>query len=112
MQQWEYQTEFVWADVEKKGWEEYSKRGWIFDPPKYSPYTLIPDLNFRGEGGSELVHMQPVADVGKKHDVLFTGTRPSWSNVYFCVWKRPKQEAIENEQEMRPEARPDAPRSG
>ena len=93
MQKWEYSTEFVRAHVDKTGWEKYrDDPSPDSKPPKYAPYTMIPELNERGEDGWELVHMQPVV-VGKRHDVGFPGNVNHWSHAYFCAWKRPKQEA-------------------
>jgi len=94
MQQWEYFTELVSANIKNKGWEEYRRDNVPdFKPGKCSPRTMIPHLNNVGEEGWELVHMQPIAGVGANDDVWFTGGSGSWSNAYFCAWKRPKQEA-------------------
>ena len=93
MQKWEYYTEFVWADDGKKDWkdyEQYHRPGW--KPLQYSAETLVPQLNMRGEEGWELVHTQPVAEVSEYGGVSF-GTHHNESIVYFCAWKRPKQEA-------------------
>jgi len=49
----------------------------------------MPELNKLGEEGWELVHMEPVAKVGNKGDVLI-GPNYRWSNIYFCVFKRRK----------------------
>ncbi len=91
MQKWEYITEFVWASAKDEEWEKYRQEIGISAAgvQKYSPITMIPELNFRGEGGWELVHMQPVV-VGKNHDIGFPGDVNHWSSIYFCAWKRPK----------------------
>jgi len=94
MEKWEYLTEFVFADIENEGVKAFLQErspNWK-NLPKYVPQTMIPHLNTLGERGWELVHMEPVAGVGKNNDVWFTGTNSSWSNVYFCVFKRRKQE--------------------
>jgi hypothetical protein len=91
MEQWEYFTEFVSADVEGPGVREYLAR-YLADwenPPKYIPQAMIPYLNTLGQQGWEMVHMQPVA-IGDNYDVM---TPPAditrrWSNTYFCAFKR------------------------
>ena len=103
MQKWEYLTEFFSAYFKNEGWEEYRQEHIPnFKQGKFSPETMIPRFNRMGEDGWELVHMQPVV-VGPDDDVVAGGSDSSSSNAYFCAWKRPKQEAIEDEQEMRPE---------
>lgn len=98
MEEWEYFTEFMYANIENAGAEEFLQRtfpNWK-NPPVYTPQTMIPHLNGMGKQGWELVHMEPVQIVGKKGDVGFgmggSGTT-HWSNVYFCVFKRRKQGA-------------------
>jgi hypothetical protein len=91
-EQWEYMTMFCYANINNEGTKEYIKQtfpNWK-DPPIFSPQTMVPDLNSWGTEGWELVHMEPVASVGKNGDVGFiTGEgRTSWSNIYFCVFKR------------------------
>lgn len=98
MQKWEYLTRFVWAN--ETNWkaresiefynQEHGASRSDFKPRKYSPQYMISILNNMGEQGWELLHMEPVGAVGNNHDVLFTGDARSWSNVYFCVFKRPK----------------------
>jgi len=92
MEQWEYWTEFVFANIESPGAAEFIRQGWPDrKPPKFTPETMIPHLNAFGEVGWELVHMQPVV-VGRNADVGFVhgGGAPGvqWSNAYFCVFKR------------------------
>jgi hypothetical protein len=89
VERWEYLTEFVWANIETKGIKEFLRQRWPDwkNPPKFTPETMIPQLNAWGEQGWELVHMEPVAGVGRNGDVSFTGDVGSWSNVYFCVFK-------------------------
>jgi hypothetical protein len=91
MEQWEYLTKFVTADIKNEGASDFLKRfrpNWK-NPPPYTPETLIPELDDLGTQGWELIHMEPVARVGKKGDVLFT-SGGDWSNSYFCVFKRRK----------------------
>lgn len=92
MTQWEYLTKFIRADKKKDGVREFIEQKWPeWDkPPRYSPEAMIPELNRLGEAGWELMHIEPVADVGRKGDVRFDGSGVTWSNVYFCVFKRPK----------------------
>lgn len=96
-ERWEYITQFVFADIEFPGVKDYFKEAFSpeYKPPKYSPEAMIPELNSWGAEGWELVHMEPVAGVGKNFDVKFvsggstTGIpTTTWSNVYFCVLKR------------------------
>lgn len=51
---------------------------------------MMPELDKLGEEGWELIHMEPVARVGGKGDILFPAG-PHWTNRYFCVFKRLKQ---------------------
>jgi hypothetical protein len=92
-EKWEYLTKFVWAHVENQGAEEYIQQTWPdLKPEKYSPETMIPELDSYGDRGWEVVHMEPVGAVGKNRDVGFVAgeVSPRWSNVYFCVFKRRK----------------------
>jgi len=92
-EKWEYLTQFVWASIENLGAREYFERTWPDrQPAQYSPETVIPELNYYGDQGWELVHMQPVGAAGKNRDVGFVAGQgmPIWSNVYFCVFKRRK----------------------
>ena len=92
--QWEYMTEFAWANIEHKGVAEYLANRWPnWKPSKFSPEAMIPHLNEWGKEGWELIHMEPIHSVGKNADVGFStgGGSPAvthWSNVYFCVFKR------------------------
>jgi hypothetical protein len=89
-EKWEYHTTFLYADAERQRAFLQQTRPDV-SPPKYSPEAMIPELNELGRDGWELVHMEPVAGVGKKEDVSFTrgyGTMTVWSNAYFCVFKR------------------------
>jgi hypothetical protein len=92
-EKWEYLTKFIWASIENEGAKEYVQQRWPgWQPAKYSPETMIPELNSYGNIGWELVHMQPVGAVGKNRDVGFVAGQgmPLWSNAYFCVFKRRK----------------------
>ncbi len=89
IEKWEYLTRFVEANAKKKEIKEYLKERWpdeMKKPRKYTPEAMIPELNKMGEEGWELVHMEPVVGVGGKGDVRMAGN--TWSNVYFCVFKR------------------------
>lgn len=93
MEQWEYLTTFVRANAKGKAAGEFLKRfrpEWKI-PPEYTPEAMMPELDTLGAQGWELIHMEPVAKTGRKGDVLFTGGGGStWSNTYFCVFKRRK----------------------
>jgi len=95
MDKWEYLTQFIWADIENKGAREYIQKTWPnWQPQRFSPQTTIPELNKLGEEGWELIHMEPVPEVGDNHDVGFDHRNnfTTWSNVYFCVFKRCKSQ--------------------
>lgn len=89
-EKWEYMTLFLEANAASKETKEYLKKTMpnVKRPPRYTPQAMMPDLNKYGDEGWELVHMEPVADVGKNGDVRFDSGR--WSNHYFCVFKRRK----------------------
>jgi len=90
-QKWEYWTGFIGANAEGAEIKKYLKEQWPnWNPSKYSPESMIPGLNKFGEEGWELVHMQPIAGVGKNMDVFFQTDIGSFSAWYFCVFKRPK----------------------
>jgi hypothetical protein len=92
-EKWEYLTRFLWAHIENERAQAYIQHTWPdWQPAKYSPETMIPELNDYGQKGWELVHMQPVGAVGKNGDVGFIAGEgiPRWSSVYFCVFKRRK----------------------
>lgn len=102
MAQWEYLTLFLEAKVHKEDAENLKKR---FDKkrlPKYTPESMIPELDQLGAAGWELVHMEPVPKVGGKGDILFHGA-PRWSNRYFCVFKRQKHIAAPASRPMSPQ---------
>jgi hypothetical protein len=87
-QRWEYQTQFLIADIEAKGVRDFLKQEWPdWEPGQCVPETTIPELNVLGERGWELVLMQPVV-IENSGSVLHVGRYPKISNVYFCVFKR------------------------
>jgi len=89
VEKWEYWTGFFRAEAESDAVKQYLKQRWPdWDPGKYAPQAMIPQLNEFGQNGWELVHMTPVADVGKNHDVKFVGDLTCWSHSYFCDFKR------------------------
>lgn len=89
MEKWEYQTRFFEARAKGRDVKSFIKEEFDKRPKRYSPEAMIPELNELGEEGWEIIHMEPVARVGGKEDVLFDdGYR--WSNTYFCVLKRRK----------------------
>jgi hypothetical protein len=92
MEKWEYFTTFIEASV-KKETKDYLKERFPDKKnlPKYTPESMMPELDKLGDEGWELVHMEPVAKVGGNGDILFEGA-PKWSNHYFCVFKRQKRQ--------------------
>lgn len=110
MIQWEYLTLFLEAKVHKGDDEMLSKRFNKKKLPKHTPERLIPELDQLGEAGWELVHMEPVAEVGNNGDVLFHGA-PRWSSNYFCVFKRPKPQPVPQQSATasRPHRMPEPP---
>ena len=90
-QEWEYLTTFIQADAAKEEHFLREYKDWKGDIPQHTPESLMPRLDFLGQEGWELVHMQPVF-AGQKQDVLIhdnSGAR-SWTSTYFCVFKRLK----------------------
>jgi len=87
MEQWEYLTCFLQAEVSSKEAREFIEERFKKRAKRYSPESLIPELNQLGASGWELIHMEPVQRVGKQDDVL-TGGSYVWSSSYFCVFKR------------------------
>ncbi len=92
MTQWEYLSTFIEANARSKENQEFLKRRFPDQKKfqRYSPESLMPELDKLGAQGWELVHMEPIAQVGGKGDVLFTGSVSQWSGTYFCVFKRLK----------------------
>jgi hypothetical protein len=95
-EQWEYTSVFVHAHIDNDGAREYIKERWPQwkGIQKYSPETIIPELDNFGREGWELVNMEPVI-VGGNHDIAFlsgVGAPAQWSNIYFCAFKRKKAE--------------------
>ena len=92
MAKWEYLTRFIKADAksaEAKAFLKQYRPNWK-NPPVYTPEAMMPELDSLGDQGWELVHMEPVARVGKKADILCQGAGSEWSSTYFCVFKRQK----------------------
>jgi len=92
MEQWEYLTLFVQAKATTKESRQFIQDNFDKKPKRFSPESMIPELNQLGDAGWELVHMEPVPRVGGKEDIQFD--RFSWSNNYFCVFKRRKNGAV------------------
>ncbi len=89
MEQWEYLTELLYANLESQGVKEFMQKSfpdWK-KPPKYTPETLIPRLDRLGRQGWELVHMQPIAVVDDDL-ILHPGEYGQKSCVYFAVFNR------------------------
>jgi hypothetical protein len=89
MQKWECLTVFVRANIDNPGAQELVGNMYRGNQtPIFAPESMVPDLNWWGEQGWELVHMQPVL-VGHNGDVLIS-SEGRYTNVYFCVLKRPR----------------------
>lgn len=55
---------------------------------KYSPYKLIPQLNYFGARGWELVSLEPV-QLGRNGDVRYADAASGvWTYTYLVVFKR------------------------
>lgn len=87
MEQWEYMTCFLTAEVNTKEDKQFIEERFKKRAKRHSPESMIPELNQLGAAGWELLHMEPVPKVGAKEDVLFGGGY-QWSSQYFCVFKR------------------------
>lgn len=93
MTQWEYLPIFLKAEARGKEMKAFlAEQDEVDKPRRFMPQAMIPELNRLGEDGWELIHMEPVAAVGRKGDVLMDGIGVRWSNTYFCVFKRVKPE--------------------
>jgi hypothetical protein len=92
MEQWEYLPTFIEANARDKETKAFLKENLPSSKrtKRYMPEAMMPQLNELGEQGWELIHMEPVAAVGNKGDILFENIGRRWSNVYFCVFKRRK----------------------
>lgn len=90
---WEYFTTVVEANAAKPEARSFLKARFPGRRrmPRFAPESLMLALDKFGQEGWELVHMEPVARVGGKGDILFPGSgAPRWSRAYFCVFKRPQ----------------------
>ena len=90
MERWEYLTEILNAAIENEGFPETLRYPELRmeNPPRNAVQSTIPRLNYLGDSGWELVHMEPVPGVGKNGDIHFPGAAYVYSNSYFCVFKR------------------------
>lgn len=86
MEKWEYLSTFLEANAKDKQAKQYIKDTFGKKAKRHSPESMIPELNKLGTEGWELIHMEPVPKVGGKENVQFDPY--SWSNTYFCVFKR------------------------
>lgn len=86
---WEYHLEYIRTSTNDPQTRDYlttyyPKR----DFPKYAAHAALKRLDELGTQGWELVHMEPV-DLGRNGDVRIGGEQVYWTNIYFCVFKRP-----------------------
>lgn len=110
MERWEYQTRFMEAKAKKREVRRFIKTSFGKRAKRYSPESLIPELNELGEEGWEVIHMEPVPRVGGKEDFRFFGD--NWSNVYFVVLKRRKPTSYVPVQTVSASATPPASANG
>lgn len=91
MEQWEYTTAIMYANVEDKGVRDYLKGRWpAWKPPKYAPEALIPRLNDYGKDGWELISIENVY-LGNNWDIAHPhGGSGNWaySSAYLVAFKR------------------------
>jgi len=99
MQKWEYATIILHADIDNKGVREFlqDRYGDTKNLPQYSVKALEFTLQKFGRKGWELMRIEPVQDVSKDGFIGSAHGGPSvpvrtWSNAYFCVFKRPVEE--------------------
>jgi hypothetical protein len=86
---WEYHMEYIRTSTSDQQTKDYlstyyPRRGF----PKYAAQAALKRLDELGQQGWELVHMEPV-DLGRNGDVRIGGEQVYWTNIYFCVFKRP-----------------------
>ena len=92
---WEYLTTVVEANATKRETRSFLKARFPgrHRMPRFAPESLMLELDKYGQEGWELVHMEPVARVGGKGDILFPASgAPRWTRSYFCVFKRLQRE--------------------
>ena len=86
-ERWEHHVELVTADsqYDLPYVQQFYPQG---RAPIYAIQSILPRLNYLGEQGWELVHMQPVR-MGSNGDVMMeSGGAREWTNVYLCAFKR------------------------
>ena|ERR1051326_394297 len=103
-ERWEYRIEILRSDSEpqmaflRQRWPQgikhpeslyYSFRGKAAPFPRYTPYTLQPQLDAFGEQGWELVTMQPVT-ISRNGDILIARNVQTWTPDYLCTFKKRK----------------------
>ncbi len=97
VEQWEYFSEMLSADTGIEPQRSFLKNRWpAWKPPIYAVQSLIPRMNALGQEGWELVHMEPIPQLGSNGDVGYPLSVPGhismagwvYSHAYFCVYKR------------------------
>jgi hypothetical protein len=104
VEKWEYYSDLICANIDSDGVRQFLSRrfpNWK-NPPKFTPATMMPELDRLGQEGWELVHIEPV-HCGKNDDIGFGNHGPTWSNWYFCVFKRQKLTAEQRSMRNAPE---------
>ena len=86
---WEHLVAYLVADARQQA--PFLQQMWPGRQfPKYAALSLMPQLDYYGQQGWELVSIQPV-DVGSNGDILIhAGQAISYSYTYLCVFKRQK----------------------
>ncbi len=89
---WEHLVVYLEADARQHA--AFLQQMWPGERfPKYAAQSLMPQLDYYGQQGWELVSIQPVIE-GSNGDILITdrteGLAGRWTNTYLCVFKRPK----------------------
>jgi hypothetical protein len=87
METWEYFTTTFVANAERLPLPAIDEIG-TGKQPKYSVFTLIPQLNDYGQRGWELVSIEPV-QVGNNGDLrTCDAASGQWTYTYFAAFKR------------------------
>lgn len=87
METWEYYTTTLAANTER--WPVPIRDDIpVGEHPKFSAYSLIPQLNIFGANGWELLSLEPVQQ-GRNGDLRYADTAGGqWTYTYFATFKR------------------------
>lgn len=87
METWEYFTTTLITNTERTP-VPVSDDIPLGDYPRYSVYTLIPQLNELGARGWELISLEPVQEGGNGDLRLCDASSGQWTYTYFATLKR------------------------